>query len=308
MAAISRTVSVDPRTETGAELLDESFLRRLHALSLVARRTPFGAAGGLRRAHGRGPGSEFADYREYSSGDDYRHVDWKAYARSERLLVRQHVPEVELAVYLLLDCSASMASGEPAKLDHARTLTAALAYLGLARFDRVTIHPIRDRLAGSFVPQRGPQALRGVSSFLRTLEASGPTDLARSARELCARSRRAGLVILLSDLYDPSGVVSALDLLRQARFETSLVRIVDSSELAPRSLGELELVDAESGRTRSLSVTPELIEAYGVARRRETEALARACAERAVPLHLVDTRVRPEDALLGLLRRGGLVR
>ena len=296
----------EPALRDVLEPFDEAFQRRLRALSLVAvRASQRGGAGGQHRSRSLGPGSEFADYRDYSAGDDYRYVDWNAYARSERLLVRQHEVETELAIYLLVDCSGSMGSGDPPKLRYAQQLAAAIAYVGLLRLDLLSIVAVSDHVIASSRPARGLPRAREQLDFLRGLRAEGSTDLAAACRAFCARTKRRGLVVLLSDLFDPVAVPAALDVLRQARFEARVIRIVDTDEPEP---GEYELADAETGRTRRLTITAELLDAYREAREREATALRRACLERHVPLHVLDTRTSPEDAVLRLLRGAGMFR
>lgn len=289
--------------------LDEAFQRRLRTLSLASRHTSRIAFGrGQHRSRSLGPGTEFADYREYSAGDDYRHVDWNAYARSERLLVRQHEQETELSVSVLIDCSASMGTGEPPKLDYALQLTAAIAQIALQRSDRLSIVAIRDSIAASFGSGPGVARAHSAFEFLRTLEASGPTRLAAASREFCARTRRRGLAVLVSDLYDPAGVPPAIDVLRRARFDVRVIRILDQAENEGPAPGEYELVDAESERSRHLSITPEVRAAYRAARAREAFALRRACLERNVPLYVIETSLPPEQAVLSRLRKAGLFR
>lgn len=289
-----------------SEPLDDAFQRRLRALSLAASRaTQRGATLGRHRSRTLGPGSEFADYREYSAGDDYRYVDWNAYARSERLLVRQHEQETELAVYVLLDCSGSMSVGEPPKLDYGLQLTAAIAYVALLRLDVVSIAAVSDRVVAKSRPARGLPQTGEVFEFLRSLDATGPTGLAAACRAFATRESRRGLAILISDLHDPAGTPPALDVLRRARFETRVIQLVDPAQPEP---GEYELIDAETQRRHRLSITPELLADYGSAREREAGALRRACIERHVPLHVLDTRTPVEDAVLRLLRRGGMFR
>jgi uncharacterized protein (DUF58 family) len=289
--------------------LVEAFQRRLRTLSLASRHSSRIAFGrGQHRSRSLGPGTEFADYREYSAGDDYRHVDWNAYARSERLLVRQHEQETELAVSVLLDCSASMGTGDPPKLDYALQLTAAIAQIALQRSDRLSLVAIREAVVASFVSGPGVARVHGAFEFLGTLEASGRTNLALAAREFCARTRRRGLAILISDLYDPAGVPRAIDVLRHARFDTRVIRIVDPAENDGPAVGEYEFVDAETDRARRMSVTREVREAYRAARAREAFALRRACLERHVPLYVIETRLSPEEAVLSRLRQAGMFR
>ena len=118
-------------------MLDPAFLRKLERLSLVAKKVFTGQLKGERRSAKRGTSVEFADYRNYSLGDDLRYVDWNTYARLEKLFLKLFLEEEDLHVYLLVDASASMQFGEPSKFDYARRLAAALGYVGLANYDRV---------------------------------------------------------------------------------------------------------------------------------------------------------------------------
>jgi uncharacterized protein (DUF58 family) len=289
--------------------LDETFQRRLRTLALASRHTSRIAFGrGEHRSRSLGPGTEFADYREYSAGDDYRHIDWNAYARSERLLVRQHEQETELSVSVLLDCSASMGTGSPPKLDYALQLTAAIAQIALQRSDRLALVALRDSIVASFASGPGVARAHDAFEFLQGLEAAGPTGLAAASREFCARMRRRGLAILISDLFDPAGVPAAIDVLRRARFDPRVIRIVDPAENAGLEPGEYELVDAETERTRRLSITPVVQAAWRAARARESHALRRACVERHVPLYVIETRISPEEAVLSRLRQAGMFR
>ncbi|HKU39407.1 MAG TPA: DUF58 domain-containing protein [Polyangiales bacterium] len=284
---------------------DPAFQRRLRALSLASRRLVHAAAVcGQHRSRNLGPGSEFADYREYSAGDDYRHIDWNAYARSERLLVRLHEQESELSVHVLLDCSGSMAD----KLGYGLQLTAAIAYVALSHLERLTICAVRDRIAAQVGPLRGLARAAEVLDFLRGLRAEGHTALAPAARAFAAQQPRRGMAILISDLYDPNGALEALDVLRHARFDVRVIRVLAAAELEPDYSGELELVDAETGRRRRMQITPRVLEAYRAARRREADALRHACLARHVPLTVLDPRIAPEDAVLRLLRQAGMFR
>src|SRR5437868_4495447 len=122
---------------TTPQLLDPAFLRKIEQLSLVAKKLFTGQLKGERRSAKRGASVEFADYRNYTLGDDLRYVDWNTYARLEKLFLKLFLEEEDLHVYLLVDGSASMAFGDPAKFDYARRIAAALGYVGLANYDRV---------------------------------------------------------------------------------------------------------------------------------------------------------------------------
>src|SRR5438309_3377529 len=127
-------------------LFDSDFLKKLEYLSLVSKRVFRGSILAQRRTMQLGGGIEFADHREYTPGDDFRYLDWNLYARHEELLLKRFQEEEDLHVYLLLDCSRSMAFGRPPKFDFARQMTAALAYIALADLDRVAVVGFADEL------------------------------------------------------------------------------------------------------------------------------------------------------------------
>src|SRR5436309_6958225 len=136
-------------------LLDPPFLGKLEQLSLVSKKLFAGQLKGEKRSTRRGISVEFADYRDYSAGDDLRYVDWNTYARLEKLFLKLFVEEEDLHVYLLVDASRSMAYGAPPKFDYARKIAAALGYIGLSNFDRVGATVFTDRMLHHLPPVRG---------------------------------------------------------------------------------------------------------------------------------------------------------
>src|SRR4051812_38555790 len=155
------------------QLFSPSFLKKLEMLTLIARQLFRGDTRGDRRSVSHGASVEFADFRPYVQGDDFRRIDWNAYARFENLMLRLFVEEQELAVHVLLDCSGSMNYGEPAaanKFHYARRLAAALAYIALANTDKVTLTTLavdteRDAYLGA-----PSGALHGKPGILRLME------------------------------------------------------------------------------------------------------------------------------------------
>src|SRR5262245_13678648 len=110
-------------------LFDGEFLKKLEYLHILSKRLFSGQFRADRRARKYGSGLEFADHRGYTPGDDFRHVDWKAYQRLDRLLLRLFQEEQDLPIYLMVDCSRSMAPGRPSKLQFSRQIAAALCYI-----------------------------------------------------------------------------------------------------------------------------------------------------------------------------------
>ena len=155
---------------------EDDFLKKLEYLHVVSKRAFAGQNRADRLAPKRGRGLEFADHRPYAAGDDFRHIDWKAYKRLNRLLLRLFDEEQDLPIYLMLDVSRSMA--EPAKFDMARRIAAALCYIGLAHLDRLTILPFGSDLGHESSPGRG----KGASSACSSARAARSGRPDRSAR------------------------------------------------------------------------------------------------------------------------------
>ncbi|MBX3249292.1 MAG: DUF58 domain-containing protein [Myxococcales bacterium] len=287
---------------TGSSLLSPDFIRRLARLRLLARRRFAGAAGGARRSRRQGQSVEFSDHRPYALGDDVRRIDWNAYARLEELILRLYVAEEDLVVHLLVDTSASMGFGDPTKLEVAKRMAAALAYIGLSGSERVGVAPFAEGLGDPLAPTRGRRRIGTVLRFLDGLTPSGETDLARTVEAFVARRARPGLVVVLSDLLDPGGYQRPLDRLITERHEPVVVQVLDAEELDPTPGGDFTLIDAERGERVDVSLDARTVAAY---RRRVAAFLegAEAYAKRRGISHLrVGGEVSFEDALLAYLR------
>ena len=210
-----------------------------------------------------GGGIEFADHREYTPGDDFRHLDWNVYARHGELLLKRFQEEEDLHVYFLLDCSRSMSFGTPAKFDLARQVTAALAYIALADLDRVSVVAYSQEILADFPLTRGKDRILSLLKFLESLKPHGTdTNLARVVSGFVMRPQRRGLAIVVSDLFDPLGYERGLDLLRHRTYEPHIIQIHDPVEARPNLLGEIELVDIENESTRKVTITERALREY----------------------------------------------
>lgn len=289
------------------DLFDEAFQKRLEYLAIVSRRIVAGRNRADRRSKRTGGGVEFADHRQYSPGDDYRFLDWKVYGRLGRLLLRLYEEEEDLSIYLLVDSSASMGVGTPSKLRYAKTLAAALAYIGLSHLDRVSVITLRDGIAARLPPTRSKGRIFGVFEFLRGVQAEGLTDLARAARTFVAQNKRRGVVILISDLFDPAGFETALNTLRYAKFEPYVIQLTSAVDRADDVYGDVVLVDSETGEEREVTLTTSLLAQYKKAYEALCEQNRDLCTRKHVPLFPIDVTADLEDTVLRILRHGGMV-
>jgi uncharacterized protein (DUF58 family) len=289
-------------------LLDSDFLRSLEQLSLLARRRVRGGTYGERRSFALGRGVEFADYRSYQVGDDTRYVDWNVFSRLDRLFVKLFREEEDLDVHLVVDASASMRFGEPSKLDHAKRLAAALGYVALASLDRVGAVFVRDGTGRSLPPRRGRRHAMHLFSFLESEGPRGGTSLASAIRDYTRGTRRRGMAVLLTDLFDPSGFEAALRMLRYRRFETCLVQILSDDEIAPPLRGDLRLVDSETGDALDVTADGAALEAFERGRDAFFADVERFCFRHGIEYLRTTTSVPVRDLVLRYMRMGGLVR
>lgn len=290
-------------------MLSAAELTLLSRLDLGYRLPRSGLYAGERRSPRAARSPEFSDFRPYVSGDDFRQVDWRAYARLDRLTLRLYVAEEEACLNVVLDASASMGSGAPPKWPAARRLAAALAFLGLAGMDRVAVGTLDGR---SVPPLRGRDGVARVWAFLESLEpagSAGPDQLAR------LRWPRPGLTVVTSDFLagdpetGPADWSPAAAALRNHRQEVVLWQVLAPDEERPAISGDLKLIDFETGAAREMTITPAVLaqyerslEALRVGLRRAAEGVGGRFLHSASSLPLEDTMLAGLRA--GVVRRG----
>jgi uncharacterized protein (DUF58 family) len=289
-------------------LFDDEFQRKLEMLALVSRRVFAGRLRAERRSKKKGSGIEFADHRDYVAGDDFRSVDWNVYQRFGKLLVRLYEEEEDLSIYLIVDCSTSMAFGRRQKFDQARKLCAALAYVGLANLDRVTVVGVNEGVVSRMPTTRGKGRIFKVFEFLSRLEPQGATDLGAALKTFIAQHKRRGLAVLFSDLYDPAGFEAGINILRYNKFEPYVVELVDPSEARPALKGDVRIYDCETGEERELTVTPGMLEKMARAVGDYRASVERFCAQKQVPYFAADVNTPFDELVLRVFRRGGFLR
>lgn len=289
-------------------LFDSEFLKKLEYLSLVSRRLFRGSLLAQRRTMQTGGGIEFANHRDYSHGDDFRYLDWNVFARHGDLLLKRFQEEEDLHVYLLLDCSRSMAFGTPPKFDLARQIVAALAYIALADLDRVAVIAFADDIIADFPLTRGKDRILTLLKFLEGLEVQGAdTDLGRVVKAFTQRPQRRGLAVVVSDLFDPNGYERGLDLLRYRNYELHAVQLHDRLEAEPNLLGELELVDIESDHGQKVTITESALKKYHKLFADFQESLKKYGRKYGVGLTQTQCDVPFDELILKMMRAAGAV-
>ncbi|RPI23675.1 MAG: DUF58 domain-containing protein [Chloroflexota bacterium] len=290
---------------------DEATLRKLNQLSLVATQVRAGVMKGDRRSTKRGTSVEFADYRDYTPGDDLRRLDWNVYARLDRPFIKLLEEEEDLAVHVLVDASKSMAWGEgdQNKLRYALRLAAAIGAIALGTGDRLTTAVLQaGKVQQQYGPWRGSQHLMRLLAFLDGVQPAGLTDLNHSLRDYALAARRPGLAFVISDLFAAAGHQSGLADLQGRGHEVTLVHVLSPDELDPPLAGDLRLVDVETGHEQDISLDAGLRDLY---RRRVSawqEEIRESCQKRNVRYMQLNTEVAWDKVVLYEMRRAGVVK
>ncbi len=216
-------------------LADPQTLARISGLELRARVVVEGVIAGMHRSPHRGYSVEFAQHREYTQGDEIRHIDWQVYARSDRYYVKQYEEETNLKAYLVVDASGSMdyRSGALSKLEYAAITAAALASLLLQQRDSVGLALFNDGIQ-TFLP--AASTATHLRELLRQLEqaATAPrTSASKTFHDLAERIKRRGLIVVLSDLFDDAQeILRGLQHFRHRKHEVIVFQVLDRHEIA----------------------------------------------------------------------------
>ena len=237
----------DPR-----ELVDPAFFSRLESIELRARAIVAGSMHGLHRSPYLGMSVEFASHREYAPGDDLRHLNWKLYARHDRLYVKEYDADTNLNLYLMVDVSASMActNGGRSKLHYAAGLAGALAHLAIKQRDAVGLTLFADSVVDHRPPRARADQLDEILAAIARVKTQPADDTGKALHEAAGLARRRGLVVILGDLFgDIDEVVGGLDHLRHLNHEVIIFHILDPVERDLTVDGSVQFRDLESGET-----------------------------------------------------------
>jgi hypothetical protein len=243
-------------------LLDREFLERLERLTIHWQHSFAGLVGGHNRSRFSGGGQEFLDHRHFHDGDDLRAVNWRAYMRLDKMFLKMFQIEPRVPVRMLLDTSASMAAGSAEKFLFAKRLAASLCYVGLVRLDTIQILPFSSHLREGKKSGGGRHRYRVVDEFLSQTQPEGVTDFLTVVREFLNEYPQRGLVIVISDFLDESGCEKALQYLSDYGNELMLIQLWSDDDRSPAWIGEVDLVDAESGGHLRIQVDDEARRSY----------------------------------------------
>lgn len=244
----------------GDRIFNAEFLKKLDTIVINVRMMMNKGSGGNRKSRSKGSSVEFSDFREYSSGDDFRRIDWNAYGRFDKLFVKLFMEEREAAVNIFVDSSRSMYFGEPKKSLSAIKLSGVFAYLALNNLDRVCVNSLSGEAIRQTVVLNGRWMFRRCADFLENIQFEGTTDLNSCIKK--KEFKGSGVSIVISDFFTPGGIEDAVKYLLYKKQDVILVHILAPEELSPAVEGQIRLLDSETGETRDISVSPALLKNY----------------------------------------------
>jgi len=258
------------------ERLPAALRQRLSRYQLVSpRRGAHSSLQGVHRGRRRGRSLEFAEHRDYVSGDDLRHLDWNAFARHEKLVVKEFESELERVVLVVVDLSESMG---PLKRQRALQAAAALAWVGLLGHDRVALATLGAR-PGFHPAVRGRAAWGRLTDWLWQQPVGGRAGLVEGLRGLAQRLPRHNLMLILSDWLEPQAW-EGLAYPQFCRHELRALQLLDSEDRLPPWSGPLELQDCESGELRQIHLEEATRQLYLQALEGHVQELSQACQRR----------------------------
>ena len=302
-------------TKTG-DLLSPGFMRQLDRLDVLSRKILQGKLQGERRSKKKGVSVEFADYRPYVVGDDLRFIDWNLYARLDKLFIRLFMEEEDLTVTIAVDASRSMDYGDPNKLAYARRLAAALGYVSLVNYNRLSLYGFTAGIDDAETHLRGRRPIPRMLEFLNGLTPSDRPDpdaasnLAAVCRQLALTQRNPGIVIVIGDFFDKGDLAEAMRYMMGPKRDVYAIQVLSPQELDPvkgQITGDLRLLDREDADAADVSIGPALVKRYQANLEAYCRHVKETCQRRGIAYLMTPTDVPVETAVLRYLRQRGLL-
>ena len=291
-----------------SDLLDPAFMRKLDQLALVSRKIFAGKMRGERLTKRRGESVEFADYRNYVPGDDLRFLDWNVYERLNQLFLKLFLQEEDLHVSVLIDSSKSMDWGEPNKWLYARRVAAAIAYIGLINFDRVSLYSYAAGLQAELSGIRGRRWMFKAIEFLTQLKVEGANNLALAGKQFAIRHPQPGIVLVLSDFMEKGGYEEGVKYLLSRNYDLYTIQILSPEEIDPPLVGDLRLTDVEDDDVAEVTVNRALINRYKKNLQAYCAPFKEYCTRRGISYLFTSTEVPFDQMVLSYFRKRGLLK
>ncbi len=292
------------------DLLDSRLMARLDRLDVVSRKIFTGKIRGERRSRRRGQSVEFADFRNYSHGDDLRFVDWNIYARLDRLFLKMFLEEEDLSMVIAIDLSLSMDQGDPNKFDYARRLAMALGYIGLVNNNRVSLFGFGSERVERMTGMRGRRRTRELGRWLLDRTADGEAGFTEGMRAIALGGQGRGVLLVISDFLFRDGYEKGLNYVAGRGFDVFALQILSPQEMDPARhglSGDLRLIDSETAAETEITASTAVLDQYRQSLEKYVAELRDFSVRRSITHQVVETSLDLDTLLLEYLRRRGLL-
>ena len=243
------------------DVFTKDYFTKLETFALHMRqKLDIGGYSGARKAKAQGNSLEFSDYREYRIGDDLRRIDWNSYARFEKLYMKIFLEEKQASINLFVDSSNSMS--ESKKALYSKALMASVAYVALKNMDKVNLYCWGDGLQQKKLNTHTSNQFMNVVQFLNELEQKGETSFTKTIKECGSLPLGRGISFIFSDFLKEDNWKESMKLLQYKKQEIILVWVLGQQDVIPSQKGSLRLVDKETGETRDLELTADVLKNY----------------------------------------------
>lgn len=306
-AAASQPISSSSAREKSGLLLDPQFMARLDQLDVMSRKLLAGKMKGERRSKRRGQSVEFADYRNYVIGDDLRFIDWNIYGRLDRLFLKLFLEEEDLSLYILCDVSKSCDYGDPHKSTYIKKVAAALGYIGLVNYNRVSISAMADGIVAETGAMRGRRRVSQMIDFVSKLQPAGGSHFAESCKRFALAHRQKGVCVVISDFFDKGGYENGLRYVAGGKYDLFCVQTLSPQEIDPDLQGDLKLRDMEDDDMAEVSITQPLLKQYKANLNAYCLAVKDYVTRRGGTYLFTSTAVPFDTLVLNYLRERGLL-
>ncbi len=322
------------RPKSIEDLLTPALIAKISQLDYTSKKIFAGKLKGERRSKKRGESVEFADHRPYVEGDDLRHIDWNIFGRLDRLFLKLFLEEEDLALHIVLDCSASGDCGQPHKFLFMQQLTMALGYIGLVNLNRVTVSAMGGMVeTGNAVEGeaggaegvktqqasltairdlRGRRRVHDLSRYLCTLRPGGVVPFTDACRRIALTRRGKGVMVVLSDFFIKEGYETGLRMMLGRGYDLFLIQVLSPQEVDPTGpnglAGDLRLRDVEDADVAEVTISAPLLKRYKANLAAYCDQLKEFAARREISLLTARTDTPLYTLILDYLRKRGLLR
>lgn len=274
----------------GKSIINEEFLQQVESLQMLIKNNVAGMFGGNHKSKNFGSSCEFADFRDYLPGDDVTKIDWRAFARTDKLYTKKYLDERQMHTKIYIDSSRSMSFGGGKKDEQALRIAAVLAYLSVCEMDKVSIYSIRDKQMEDVVlGMLGKEAYIGLINGLNSIEFYGESCISDSIIPTNV-GYGDGMSIIISDFLTDNDYEQAIDLLVSKKRHVLCIQVLSKEELKPMLRGKMHLYDSEnSNNFYRKNINRDIINAYKAALEYVTHRIRDYCSVRGVDYMLISS-------------------